>query len=335
MAARSIKARKTEEQNGVCALTGEALAPEPWRNDKERFRAKMDGGTYTEENTRVVEPVAHLERHGNLRLRPEALAELKAVVDDREQVMKLKLKVDNQLRAYERRVDHLSPETRTFLAEQAAQLEVVLRDRTHRVERWVKAHRAEDPLVNATMDVPNLGPITTAYLTAYVDLAGVFPEKDADGKPHPRAGQELARCASSLWKYAGLHASSQDRYTKGEKSGGNKALRCILWNAACCMVRDPTSPYREVYDRTKARLAASERVTQTRNTQGHLVEKAWRDVKPGHRHGAALRAVMKHILSDYWFTGRTLLGLSTRPLYVEEKLGHTGIVSPRERGWRF
>ena len=76
-------------------------------------------------------------------------------------------------------------------------------------------------------------------------------------------------------------------------------------------------------------------MTKTRNNQGQLVEKAWKDTMACHRHGAALRAVMKHFLADYWFVGRELRGLDTRPLYVEEQLGHTGIVRPGERGWKF
>jgi hypothetical protein len=93
--------------------------------------------------------------------------------------------------------------------------------------------------------------------------------------------------------------------------------------------------YREVYDRTKLRLSVSEKVVKTRNTQGHLVESAWKDTKPSHRHGAALRAVMKHILADYWLVGRTLLNLSTVPLYAEAMLGHTHIIDPEARGWKF
>jgi len=99
------------------------------------------------------------------------------------------------------------------------------------------------------------------------------------------------------------------------------------------MMKDRKSPYRLVYDRTKQRLAVSEKITTSCNTQGKPVECMWKDTKPCHRHGAALRAVMKHFLADYWFVGREILGLPTRPLYVQEQLGHTGIVQPRERGW--
>ncbi len=92
--------------------------------------------------------------------------------------------------------------------------------------------------------------------------------------------------------------------------------------------------YREVYDRVKSRLEISEKVTKSRNTQGQLIDCKWKDTKPCHRHGAALRAVMKHFLADYWMVGRTLTGLDTSPLYAEAVLGkgHRTIM-PEERGW--
>jgi hypothetical protein len=61
----------------------------------------------------------------------------------------------------------------------------------------------------------------------------------------------------------------------------------------------------------------------------------WKDTKPCHRHGAAIRKLIKHLLADFWFVWRNLEGLPTRPLYVEEYLGHTGIIRPEERGWRY
>jgi hypothetical protein len=95
-------------------------------------------------------------------------------------------------------------------------------------------------------------------------------------------------------------------------------------------------PYREIYDRVKDRLSISEKVVRSRNTQGKEVEVAWKDAKPSHRHGAALRAVMKHFLADYWMVGRTLAGLDTSPLYPEAMLGgNHRTIMPYERGWDY
>jgi hypothetical protein len=130
----------------------------------------------------------------------------------------------------------------------------------------------------------------------------------------------------------GLHVASRARYTKGEKGGGNKTLRTVLYTMAISQMQSG-GPYRAVYDRAKMQKEASKAIVPSRNTQGKEVEVAWKDAKPCHRHGHALRMIMKHFLSDWWFAHRSLKGLSTRPLYVEEKLHHTGIIRAMERGW--
>jgi hypothetical protein len=87
----------------------------------------------------------------------------------------------------------------------------------------------------------------------------------------------------------------------------------------------------------KRRLEHSELTVDSYNTKGVLIKDVmWKDAKPSHRHGAALRAVAKHFLADYWFVGRTLLGLPTNDLYVKEHLGHqSAIIDPKTRGWKY
>lgn len=312
MAKAKMKAAISIAQDGLCALSGEELELDPALIDTDRILPKADGGTYAPHNTRVVLPLAHMERHGILRTREEALDELKSVFDDRVQMMKLLLKENNQLLAYKRRVDSPHPETTAFLEAHLkpieARIAVIDRTLTKLLARY------PDPLVQVALQVPGLGPISVAALSVYVDL-------------------NKAATPSALWKYVGLHVASHARYTKGEAGGGNKTLRTVLWNTANVMMR-LGGPYRFVYDATKQRLAISENVVQSRNTEGRLIEVKWRDTKPSHRHGAALRAVVKHLLADYWLVGRTLAGLSTVPLYAETMLGHTHVVAPVERGWK-
>jgi hypothetical protein len=197
-----------------------------------------------------------------------------------------------------------------------------------------------DGLTASALGVRGVGPVTVAYCLTYISLDGKRPLLDSKGLPVlDKKGQkiltdvDLARHASCLWAYVGLDKASHERYTKGQTSGGNKALRSILWNMANSQVKS-NGAYREVYDRVKARLEVSNKLVQSRNTQGKLIECAWRDTKPCHRHGAALRAIMKHFLADYWMVGRTLLGLDTSRAYAEEHLGggHRTIM-PEERGW--
>ena len=299
-------------QENVCALSGVPLASDVSLLDADRIIERIQGGEYTPYNTRVVTPRAHMERHGNLRERPEWMDELKSVMDDRRQTMNLKHKMENQLLAYQRMTDEANPETIQFLKDS---LEPVVK-RLGRIDRKIDKHmrKSPDPLVIAAMGVIGVGSITLAGLSVYVDM-------------------EKAQSASALWKYVGFHAASHERHAKGVAGGGNKTLRTMLWNMANSMVKNRQCPYREVYDRTKNRLAASEKITKSRNNKGQMVEIAWKDTMASHRHGAALRAVAKHFLADYWFVGREINGLSTKPLYVESQLGHTSIVRPEERGW--
>jgi len=314
MAKEALKQRILQDQGGECALSKKQLSKRALKLvDTDRETLKVEGGTYTDENTRIVDPVEHMKRHGTLREREGPLDVLKSAYDDRVQTMKLLLKIGNQLLAYQRRTDFRTAETEAFLEAQRESVEVRLREVDRAVVAAVKG--LDDPLVTAALAVAGLGPITVAALTTYVDL-------------------EKASTPSSLWRYAGLHAASHERYVKGVAgSGGNKTLRTVLWNAACSMVKLRESGYRPVYDRVKARLEISEKVTSTRNTEGKLVQKAWKDTKPCHRHGAALRAVMKHILVDYWLVGRKLKGLPVRTIYAEAMLGHSHIESPQDHGW--
>lgn len=314
MTKTSLKISIAQDQGFNCALSGLPIDPHnfPELLDTDRITERFRGGEYTSNNTRIVTPRAHMQRHGTLRHRPEWMDALKSQMDSRRQTMKTLMKINNQLLAYQRLTDETNPDDIDFLTETMAPVKA----RLDKIDRDVAKHMkvSEHPLIQAGLGVPGVGPITMAGLTVYVDL-------------------EKARSASALWKYTGLHTSSGDRYTKGEAGGGNKTLRTMVWNMANSMTKNRKCLYRDVYDQTKARLEVSEKIVKTRNNKGQLVEVPWKDAMKSHRHGAALRAVMKHFLADYWMVGREIAGLDTRPLYVEERLGHESIIKPAERGW--
>ena len=310
----ALKKEISKIQNGSCALTGVELPDETKLFDTDRKTPKASGGIYLVDNTRVVDPVAHQKRHGTFRVLPEHLKVLKEIIDDREQVRKLAMKVGNQILAYKRRVDSLSASTLEFLTEQKAVYDKELGKRDKSLAAEVKKISKTDPLAAAALKVKGIGPVTVAYCLVYIDL-------------------EKARHASSLWSYSGLDKPSHERYEKGVAGGGNKSLRTVLYTMADAQMK-VRGAYREVYDRMKSRLEISEKVTKSRNTEGKLIECAWKDTKPCHRHGAALRAVMKHFLADYWMVGRTLAGLPADALYPEAILGgNHRTIMPEERGW--
>ena len=303
MSKRDLKERKLG-----CSVANPELL------DVHRPIPKAKGGMYTPDNYEVITPVDHMREHGTYREREEFFENLKAVVDDRKQVMMLKNKANNQLLAYKRKTDHLQPSTVKWLEEQSMVLQKELGKRTRAVEKAVKDYGMLDPFAMSALGVRGVGACTVALCLVYIDL-------------------EKARHASSLWAYVGLDKPSHARYAKGEAGGGNKTLRTALYTMADSMTKT-RGAYRAVYDNVKGRLERSEKVTRSRNTKGELVDCAWKDVKPCHRHGAALRAVMKHFLADYWFVGRELLGLDNGACYAEAQLGgNHRTVDPKERGW--
>jgi hypothetical protein len=304
---------KHTEHNGECALSG--VTPRRQIKHAHHILPRACGGSYSFDNIQYLEPREHMRHHGILRERSPEHEELKGVFDDRQQMIRLRNKIDNQFRAYEHRVDEMRPDTQTALESVKAPIEERIARVTAELSKLVKHLAKSDPLVDAALKVKGLGPVTAAALTIYVDLT-------------------KASTPSALWKYAGLHTASHKRYQKGEASGGNKTLRTVLYTMAESMMKLRVPGYREIYDRTKARLEASAKITMTRNGDGKVTECEWRNTKSCHRHGAALRAIIKQSLCDYWITGRTLAGLPITTPYVEGVLGHTDIIPATERGWK-
>lgn len=284
--------------------------------DTHRLTPKHRGGEYVDGNVVLSDPVDHMKEHGTHRERDGQLEAIKALMDDRRQVMNLVQKIQNQLLAYERKTDTLNEMTKAWLEGQLDSVKPELATREKHIAKFIKEYAKTDRLTSATLSVHGCGPITVANLLTYVDL-------------------EEARHASSLWAYVGLDKPSHERYTKTVAGGGNKTLRTALYVFAGVQIKN-RGAYREVYDRTKARLEKSEKIVKSRNTQGKLIECAWKDTKPSHRHGAAIRAIIKHFLADYWMVGRTIQGLPTDPLYAESVLtGNHRTIMPSERGWEY
>lgn len=312
MPKEQLKSDLIKLKGKTCKISGEPLPENFSLFDTHRVPHKKDGGVYNLTTTNLAIPKAHMEEHGTLRERSSELDKIKTMCDDRRQVTKLKVKCHNQLLAYKRGTDSPNPETVGFLETLEAQAAKEVRKHDVKIKKFIE--EMKNPLAHAALAVRSIGPITVAHCLAYIDLY-------------------KARHASSLWSYVGLDKPSYSRYEKGVAGGGNKTLRTILYTMAESQVKG-RGPYREVYDNTKARLEKSEKIVKTRNTQGNMVELPWKETKPSHRNGAALRVVMKHFLADYWYVGRTLEGLETSPIYAEAILGmgHKTI-RPEERGW--
>jgi hypothetical protein len=312
MSKRQIKERIGKSQNGICALSETVLAEDFSLIDTDRINPKANGGTYLDENTRIVDPVEHMKRHGNYREREEEIHNLKVMMDGREQMRKLVNSFNNRILAMKRGTDDLDEKTLEWLEAKLKEAKSELSKIDRRIEKYMKIYMTL-PIVKKAMAIKGLGAVTIAYMLIYIDI-------------------EKARYASSLWSYTGLDKPSHKRYEKTVAGGGNKTLRTALYAMAESMIKT-RSVYRDVYDAEKEKLSASEKVTNSRNTQGKMIECMWKDTKPCHRHGAAIRKMIKHFLADFWFVWRSSEGLPTAALYVQEKMGHKGIIRPEERGW--
>ena len=308
---KELKKKLRTKQNTLCDLSKQVLEEKTELFDAHRVIPKRSGGKLSEKNTRAVEPVSHMDHHLILRERTPELTELKVMIDGREQIRKLMNSLNNRILAAKRMTDQMDSETALWIHEQIKVTKGQLDKTDRRIAKYIKG--LDMPIVKTALNIRGLGAMTVAYLLVYIDIT-------------------KARYASSLWSYVGLDKPSHERYTKGEAGGGNKTLRTVLYTMADSMIKT-RAVYRDIYDSEKNKLENSLKITNSRNTQGKLIECMWKDTKPCHRHGAAIRKMIKHFLADYWFVYRTLEGLETPDLYVQEKMGHTGIVKPIERGW--
>ena len=313
MSKEALKIAIAKRQNGKCKLSGKDLSIDTALVDVDRIEPKMMGGIYTHENTRVVTPVEHMKRHGIYKEREKEMEVLKSLIDAREQLRKFENSCGNRILAMQRGTDLLDKETFEFLSEQQEDSA----KKRGRLDRRITKHlkSMNHPFIESALKIRGLGGITIAYLVSYIEI-------------------EKAQYASSLWAYCGYDKASHERYEKGKAGGGNKTLRTVLYTMADSMIKT-RSAYRDIYDREKALLSASKKITKSRNTQGKLIECAWMDTKPSHRHGAAMRKMIKIFLSHVWHVWRTLEGLETNLLYVEEKLGHKNIIHAEELGWEY
>lgn len=313
MSKEAIKRKVSNLQNGKCKLSKKILSYNTSLFDIDRKKTKATGGDITIDNINVVNPIEHMKKHGNLRTRPEILETLKSIIDDRNQLIKLKVKINNQILAYKRQTDVLSELTLKKLIFYLKDIDREVTGRDNLLKLNIKEMSEIDTIVKAMSNVKGIGPVTIAYCIVYLDI-------------------EKARHISSFWKYVGLHCASHERYEKGISSGGNKTLRTVLYTMALSQIK-LKGPYREIYDQTKKRLEKSNKIVKSRNTQGKMIEIPWKETKKCHRNGAAIRKIMKYFLSDLWIVWRKLYEMPTENTYATDVLGGHKMSLPENRGW--
>ena len=240
---------------------------------------------------------------------------LRALIDGREQIRKSVIRTENQLRAAKKN-DNLLPETIEWLKQTHDNSREELKKYTKHLSKVISENRSSIPFIDAGMDVRGVGPVTIAYLYAYLD-----PYK----AEHP----------SSFWKYCGYHCSATDRYKKGVKGGGSKTMRTILYNFGSTQIRQKGA-YIDIYNQAKAHYESSDKIVKTYKKGGQLVELPWKEVSSAHRHMASMRKMIKHFLADAHIVWRDLENLPiSKPYPIEHCEGNHNYIHPVERGWYY
>ncbi len=309
---RKTKEKVLKDQDGLCVVSGKELPKDVSLSDAHLI--VQDKG-FSENNISVVDVREHLKIHNIYRHRPENLKNIKNMIRERGQLLSLFNKINNQLLAMKRNEDVLFPIAEELLEKYQKDLKSEIRKYNRLVEKAVLEIAKTDKFVESALGVDGLGSITIANCLAYIDLT-------------------KAKHASSLWSYVGFDVPSYERYKKGKSGGGNRTLRTALYAFAGSQIKR-RGAYRYVYDNIKARWESSDEYTMTRVIgKSKPIKMKKKDVSNGHRDGVGKRLMIKHFLADYWYVGRTLMGLETSMSYPECVLkGNHRTIMPEERGW--
>lgn len=308
-----------KRQNGICVISNKPLPAcentELYDLDRYPISGK-DGGKYELGNVRALLPKTHSrDRHNNQSIEDENIVRLKVTMDDYHQIIKLRNKIDNQIRAGKRH-DVLSNNILDYLV-----------DESLRMNDKVKEIRKDINSEIGNITSPNYQKLRDCIMTnkglAEISVAELIYRIDIEKAEYP----------SSLWEYAGLGGSSIDRYKKGQSGGGCQTLRNAVYNIGRNLLKSHNEFYTILYYNRKGKTEKSNTTVKERCSNGKTKEIMWKDATPSHRDLDALRIMNKHFLSDLWYIWRTIWGLNTEDLYVEAHLGHHDIISPFDRGW--
>jgi hypothetical protein len=220
---------------------------------------------------------------------------LRVLVDLRDRtIQKSRIAMGNRLAAIESGRDEADDKT-------AAMIEKWLQkfaEMEHQLDADIRQATDNYPIIDHMIAVKGLGEMLAAKLIATIDI-------------------ERADSVSALWRYCGYAVidGERERPKKGEKLHYNKTAKTVCYLIGSSFLRSG-SPYRKVYDNAKIYYQAN--------------RPEWTKARI---HNASMRKMIKVFLSHLWERWRTLEGLPTRGLYVNEYLGHSTYFEATEFGW--
>jgi len=313
-----LKQRMYEEQEGLCAISGLPLPEDVKLFDLDRIVPGNKGGKYELGNVRAVLPQAHRDLHNN---EPsDELTELRTTMREYRIWVAFRNKIRNQLLAYKRQMGELSGETQGGFEMMLKQAETHIKYFKKQGEKQVK-RLGNMPIVKLLLAQIGISFIYTAEIVTTLDPA-------------------KASTPAAFWSYVGYAGASKDRYVKGEKGGGNKAFRSVMFNLGMNFLKNKNPYYEPLYRQRRAKMDTSQKLVfhkgkmaNGKSTSGKEIP--WSETNLGRRHLDALRWMLKQFLADLWRVWRQIEGLPVTELYCANHLGHTDIVLPEERGWIF
>jgi hypothetical protein len=121
----------------------------------------------------------------------------------------------------------------------------------------------------------------------------------------PETGELHERTLSQLRSYCGYGDAALQKRRKGQKANWNAEARKRLYLIAECCMKQTDSPYRKVYDDTRAKYADAVHGDDcARCGPSGKPAPAGSPLSDGHKHARALRAISKIFLADLWREAR-------------------------------
>ena len=218
-------------------------------------------------------------------------------------------------------------EERTFRPEDLdnfATIADAAKEQEKQIEKMLKKTLKRFPIYTDYLEgVKGVGTIAAGWIIAEYDI-------------------EKATTVSKLWQFTGLNPSMVqgkkrvenedgsfsyvltgqmirgDKLSPGHVAPFNKRLRTAMVGVLADGFIKAQNEYCMNYY-----YPYKERLSQEENTVTHIGKDVeWKDVSKGHRDRAAKRYMIKMFLKDLYVAWRTIEGLTVRPSYQEEYLGH-------------
>lgn len=182
-------------------------------------------------------------------------------------------------------------------------LEKLEKDATKEVERLMKRH----PLGPWMKAQTGIGFKQGARLLAAIGDPYMRPRLEReDGTVE----ESRPRLVSELWAYSGysvINGESQRRRRGQPSNWSDDARKRAYLISASCVKQRPGTPWRDLYDQSRAKYADSVHATDcVRCGPAGRPAKAGTPLSAGHQHARALRIMSKELLKQMWLESKRL-----------------------------